>query len=66
MPSSVIAHFQYDKSSKDLIITFVTGMVYRYLEVPEKVYKLLRASVSKGKYFNYHIKDKFQFEKLAD
>lgn len=64
MPSSVINSFHYDKDSKSLIITFVTGMIYRYLEVPERIYKLLRASVSKGKYFNYHIKDKFQFEKL--
>jgi hypothetical protein len=66
MPSSVIDRYHYDESTKSLIITFVTGMVYRYKDVPEKVFKLFRASVSKGKYFNYHIKDKFEFEKMED
>jgi hypothetical protein len=66
MPSSVIHRYNYDQSTKSLVITFVTGMVYRYLNVPEKIFKLFRASISKGKYFNYHIKDKFEFEKIAD
>jgi hypothetical protein len=66
MPSTVINHYAYDEATQSLVITFVTGMVYRYKEVPEKVYKLFRASISKGKYFNYHIKDKFQFEKLNE
>jgi hypothetical protein len=66
MPSSVINHYHYDDKSHTLIITFVTGMVYKYLGVPERVYKLFKASISKGKYFNYHIKDKFEFEKIDD
>lgn len=64
MPSSVIKHYDYDHNKRTLVITFVTEMVYRYLNVPEKVYKLFKASISKGKYFNYHIKDKFEFEKI--
>jgi hypothetical protein len=66
MPSSVIDRYHYDQNTKNLIITFVTGMVYCYMDVPEKVFKLFRASISKGKYFNYHIKDKFKFEKMED
>ena len=64
MPSTVINHYEYDDKEQTLTLTFITGMVYRYREVPEKVYKLFRASISKGKYFNYHIKDKFKFEKI--
>ena len=64
MPSSVIDHFSYDFSTKTLVITFVTGMVYRYLSVPEKIYNALKASGSKGRYFNFYIKDKFKFKKL--
>lgn len=64
MPSSVIKSFRYYEQSNNLVIVFVTGMVYRYLDVPEKTYQLFKASISKGKYFNYHIKDKFRFEKI--
>jgi len=41
-------------------------MVYLYKKVPEKVYKLLKASGSKGRYFNTYIKDKFKFQKLEE
>ncbi|MGM9475606.1 KTSC domain-containing protein [Pedobacter sp. GSP4] len=66
MPSSVINHFSYDEHTKSLKITFVTGMVYRYQDVPEKTYKMLKASISKGRYFNRYIKEKFKFQKLND
>ncbi|MDQ7948750.1 MAG: KTSC domain-containing protein [Pedobacter sp.] len=66
MPSTVIDHYEYDEVSKNLLITFVTGMVYCYKDVPIPIYKLFKGSISKGRYFNYHIKDKFQFEKLND
>jgi len=65
MPSSVINHYNYDNDTKSLTIIFVTGMVYQYKDVPERIFKLFKASISKGKYFNYHIKDKFKFEKLT-
>jgi hypothetical protein len=66
MPSTVINRYSYDDETKTLIITFVTGMVYRYKDVPERVFKLFRSAISKGKYFNYHIKDKFEFEKVDE
>ena len=66
MPSSVINRYAYDDQSKTLIITFVTGMVYHYKNVPERIYKLFKGAISKGKYFNYHIKDKYEFEKIEE
>lgn len=64
MPSSVIKYFSYDAATETLKIIFVTDMIYQYKKVPEKIYKMLKASGSKGRYFNRHIKDKFKFQKL--
>ncbi|RZJ20134.1 MAG: KTSC domain-containing protein [Acinetobacter sp.] len=66
MPSSVINHYNYDEKSHTLAITFVTGLVYHYKNVPEDVYKMFRAAGSKGRYFNHFIKDKFKFKKIED
>ncbi|CAH0132663.1 hypothetical protein SRABI27_02872 [Pedobacter sp. Bi27] len=66
MPSSVIKYFSYDAATETLKIIFVTDMIYQYKEVPEKIYKMLKASGSKGRYFNRHIKDKFKFQKLEE
>jgi len=66
MPSSVIKHFSYQPDSKLLTITFVTGLVYQYANVLEHTFKLFKAATSKGRYFNYHIKEKFKFTKLKD
>ncbi|WP_029277937.1 KTSC domain-containing protein [Pedobacter borealis] len=66
MPSSVIKYFSYDAATETLKIIFVTDMIYQYKKVPEKIYKMLKASGSKGRYFNRHIKDKFKFQKLEE
>ena len=66
MPSSVIDHFSYDADAKSLKITFVTGMVYSYQKVPKKIFEMLKAAGSKGRYFNHYIKDKFKFKKQEE
>ncbi|WP_199141612.1 KTSC domain-containing protein [Pedobacter sp. ASV12] len=66
MPSAVIRYFKYDEQSHTLKITFVTGMEYHYTNVPEKVFQLLKAAGSKGRYFNQYIKDKFKFKKISN
>ena len=63
MPSTVISNFFYDADRLILKIVFVSGIVYEYKNVPEKLYKAMKASGSKGVYFNQHIKGKFEFEK---
>ncbi|MEO8860992.1 MAG: KTSC domain-containing protein [Ginsengibacter sp.] len=35
MPSSVVSSIQYDASKAVLTIIFVSGMVYKYKDVPE-------------------------------
>ncbi|MBB6235716.1 hypothetical protein HDC90_000316 [Pedobacter sp. AK013] len=66
MPSSVIKYFSYDVVYKALKIIFLTNTIYLYKNVPEKIYKMLKAARSKGRYFNRHIKDKFEFQKLEE
>ncbi len=66
MPSSVIQYFNYDEKMQRLKITFVTGTVYQYLNVPENTYRLFKAAGSKGRYFNHYIKDKFKFKKISE
>lgn len=66
MPSSAIKHFSYDADRKTLKIMFITDMVYLYKNVPVRIYKMLKASGSKGRYFNSYIKDKFKFQKLEE
>ena len=63
MPSTVISKFFYDEDSHILKIVFVSGMIYEYKNVPVKVYEAMKASGSKGIYFNQHIKGKFEFAK---
>jgi len=65
MPSSVVAHIQYDPATQVLRITYVSGMVYDYKKVPEKIYKAMKASGSKGTYLNNHIKGHYEFEKVG-
>ena len=64
MPSSVIRAFDYDAQARRLKVTFVTGRVYVYLDVPQDVADALRAAASKGEYFNRAIRDHFRFERL--
>lgn len=63
MPSSVIRNFRYEPADQALEIAFVSGLRYRYLGVPRTVYEQMRASFSKGSFFNRHIRDRFAFER---
>jgi len=65
MPSSVIRHFDYDQKKETLDITFVSGISYTYKKVPLRIYQMLKAAGSKGRYFNYYIKDKFKYRKIG-
>jgi hypothetical protein len=65
MPSTVIDLIEYENASCILTIRYLSGQVYHYKNVPEKVYKELIASGSKGRYLNHHIKHKYYFEKAV-
>lgn len=65
MPSSVVEYFNYNADSHTLTIHYVSGMVYEYLHVPEKIYVQLKQSRSKGTYLNKFIKGRFDYRKVA-
>ena len=64
MPSTVISSISYDAPSSTLRITFVSGMIYDYKNVPKNVYQALKTSGAKGVYLNQHVKGKYLFEKI--
>lgn len=65
MPSTVVSDFSYDSETSTLTITYVSGTTYAYKNVPERLYKEMRAYRSKGSFLKHYIKGKFKFEKLS-
>jgi lysyl-tRNA synthetase class 2 len=65
MPSSVIYSFTYDPQRRRLVVTFVTGRVYEYADVPPHIVSNLRASFSKGVFFNGHIRDRYPYREIT-
>jgi len=49
--SSMMTRVEYDKSVRELLITFTGGKTYAYLDVPPQVYRDLLKASSKGRYF---------------
>lgn len=62
MPSTVVKSFTYDSKKARLYVTFLSGKVYAYLNVPESVYEEMKAAFSKGKYLNEFVKGKYEFK----
>lgn len=63
MPSTVIRSFSYDRSRRELDVTFQSGKRYTYLDVPPEIHEAMKSSFSKGEFFNEHIRDRFAFER---
>ena len=66
MPSTVIRSFEYSPERRELVVEFVTGRRYVYLDVPEEEAAAMRAALAKGRYFNGHIRDRYRFRELAE
>ena len=64
MPSTVISSMEYDPEASTLKINYVSGQAYLYKDVPETIYKELKASRVKGRYLRFFVKDKYAFEKI--
>jgi hypothetical protein len=59
--SSVIQAFDYEAQKRRLWITFTSGKIYVYLEVPAEVYAAFLTADSKGEFFNEEIRDQYSF-----
>lgn len=66
MPSTVIAGYTYNADAKILSVLFVSGKIYDYKDVPEDVYTAMRASRSKGIFFNRNIRDVYEYELVQE
>lgn len=64
MPSTVIRAFAYRAEARELDILFTTGRRYRYREVPPDAVDALDAAFSKGRHFNAHIRDRYDYYEL--
>jgi lysyl-tRNA synthetase class 2 len=65
MPSTAINNLKYDADRERLVVTFVTGRVYEYVDVPPHVAASFRAAGSKGTFFNVFIRDRYDFRELT-
>jgi hypothetical protein len=65
--SSIISSIEYWPRIKELFVEFKnTGRVYAYQNVPVVIFNDFMRADSKGKYFNQHIKMKYQFTDVTD
>lgn len=61
--SSTLHDVAYDTERRRLVLTFVSGSVYEYADVPATVARDLLQAESKGRYFNEHIREQYRFSK---
>jgi hypothetical protein len=64
MPSTVIRRFEYDEPTRTLTVTFVSGDLYAYRDVPPEVAESFRSAFSKGRFFAAYIRDRYDCECL--
>ena len=64
MPSTVIAGFLYNAKTATLRINFVSGLIYEYKKVPERIFTAMQKAKSKGIFFNRYIKGHYDFSKV--
>ena len=65
MPSSVIRFFRYSPDTRELKVTFVSGRLYVYEDVPPEVAAAFRNARSKGTFFNHEIRDRYVFRDIT-
>ncbi len=68
--SNTISRVEYNEKEKSLDITFRTKNVYRYYDVPSRLWKAFKLYIecegSAGSFFNEHIKNNFATEKIGE
>jgi hypothetical protein len=65
MPSTAISDIDYDESRETLTVTFITGRMYEYFDVPLDVAHAFQRASSKGAFFNRKIRDRYKFREIA-
>lgn len=65
MPSTVIKEWKYYEDTQALVITYNSGAVYKYLQVPPQVYEEFCGAFSKGIFLNRVIKPQYEFVRVG-
>jgi KTSC domain len=65
MPSTAIADIDYDHGREWLTVTFVSGRIYQYVDVPVEVAASFRSAASKGAFFNRYIRDRYTYREIT-
>jgi hypothetical protein len=66
LESKMLSAAAYDDSKQILYLRFRnTGDVYRYCEFPAADYQTFLKSESRGRFFRFHIRDHFRYERMA-
>ncbi|KKM62355.1 hypothetical protein LCGC14_1522560 [marine sediment metagenome] len=63
--SSNIHSVGYDADENVLLVRFHGGALYRYLNVPENVYRGFLEAGSAGAFLNTEVKGKYEYEKAG-
>jgi KTSC domain len=61
--STTLRSAGHDPKSAILELQFRSGAVYRYFLVPQRVYRDLMGSPSKGGYFNRNIRGRYPYQR---
>lgn len=61
MPSTVIRKHHYDEVSRELTVEYISGAVYKYLQVPPDAYAAFCEAYSKGSFLNRKIKPVYEY-----
>ncbi len=65
MSSSNIKSAGYDEGNSILEIEFKDGNLYQYFNVPLNIWENFKLASSKGKFFAFHVKEKFRYRKIS-
>lgn len=63
--SSNLSQVGYEEENQTLKVVFKNGDLYHYFGVPKEVFELMLKSESIGKFFNQHVKNKYQYGKIS-
>ena len=55
---------KYNEAASTLRITYTSGNVYDYKDVPPDVFEEMKVAGSKGTFLNYRIKGKYRYKRI--
>lgn len=63
--SSTIGKMEYDKYTYVLKVTFTSGGIYAYYDIPIMIWNSIKSTTSVGSYFAKFVKGRFRTTKLS-